>query len=257
MLKLLAGLLGLGALGYFGVCVALFAFQRSLLYFPQPRGGPPAEEIKLPGSDADVRVLVREHDGPQALLYFGGNAEDVSQSLPALAQAFPDRAIYLMNYRGYGGSGGSPSESALRRDALALHDLVRASHPQVSAIGRSLGTGLAVQLAGERPLQRLVLVTPYDSILSLAAAQFRWFPVRWLLQDRYESSRHAPQVTAPTTLIMAAHDEVIPRASTERLLASFAPGVARLVVIDDAGHNDISQRPGYLRALQAALPPPP
>ena len=239
--------------GYLGLCGALYAFQRSLLYFPQPRNGPPSAEITLPGIDVDVRASVRPHDGPQALVYFGGNGEDVSQTLPELARTFPDHAIYAMHYRGYGRSGGSPSEAALQSDALALYDLVARSHASVSAIGRSLGSGIAIRVASERPVSRLVLVTPYDSIAALAAAQFRWFPVRWLLQDPYESVRVAPAITVPTTLVAAEHDEVIPRASTERLLAAFAPGVATMIIIPDAGHNDLSRLPAYGRALRSGL----
>lgn len=253
MLKLLGVVVALVVVGYLGLCGALYAFQRSLLYFPQPRSGPPAGEITLPGLGVDVRASVRPHDGPQALVYFGGNGEDVSQTLPELARTFPDHAIYAMQYRGYGRSGGSPSEAALQGDALALYDLVARSHARVSVIGRSLGSGIAIRVARERPVSRLVLVTPYDSILGLASAQFRWFPVRWLLQDTYESVRHAPALTVPTTLIAAEHDEVIPRASTERLLAAFAPGIATMTVIPDAGHNDLSRRSAYGRALQAGF----
>ena len=253
MLKPLLALAALVVVGYLALCGVLYAFQRSLLYFPQPRNAPPSDEITLPGIGVAVRASVRPHESPQALVYFGGNGEDVSQTLPELARTFPDHAIYAMHYRGYGRSDGSPSEAALQSDALALFDLVARSHAHVLAIGRSLGSGIAIRVARERPVSRLVLVTPYDSIAALAAAQFRWFPVRWLLQDTYESVRHAPAVTVPTTLVAAAHDEVIPRASTERLLAAFAPGIATLIVIPDAGHNDLSRLPAYGRALRTGL----
>jgi pimeloyl-ACP methyl ester carboxylesterase len=253
MLKLLGVVALLVVVGYLAVCGALYASQRSLLYFPQPRTGPPTGEITLPGIAVAVRASVRSRDGPQALLYFGGNGEDVSQTLPELARTFPDHAIYAMHYRGYGRSDGSPSEAALQGDALALYDLVSRSHARVSAIGRSLGSGIAIRVAGERPVSRLVLVTPYDSIAALASAQFRWLPVRWLLQDPYESVRVAPAITVPTTLVAAEHDEVIPRASTERLLAAFAPGVATMIVIPAAGHNDLSRQPAYGRALRTGF----
>jgi pimeloyl-ACP methyl ester carboxylesterase len=253
MLKLLGVVALLVVVGYLAVCGALYASQRSLLYFPQPRTGLPTGEITLPGIAVAVRASVRSRDGPQALLYFGGNGEDVSQTLPELARTFPDHAIYAMHYRGYGRSDGSPSEAALQGDALALYDLVSRSHARVSAIGRSLGSGIAIRVAGERPVSRLVLVTPYDSIAALASAQFRWLPVRWLLQDPYESVRVAPAITVPTTLVAAEHDEVIPRASTERLLAAFAPGVATMIVIPAAGHNDLSRQPAYGRALRTGF----
>jgi pimeloyl-ACP methyl ester carboxylesterase len=187
------------------------------------------------------------------LVYFGGNGEDVSANLDAFSRAFPQHAIYLLHYRGYGGSSGKPSEGDLQADAQALFDKVAAEHSEVAVIGRSLGSGIAVRLATQRPVARLVLVTPYDSIQELAAQQFPYFPVRWLLTDKFESWRHAPQVRAPTLLLAAEFDEVIPRASTQRLSESFAPGIATLVVLPGAGHNTIGNSPQYLDAVRRAL----
>jgi hypothetical protein len=240
------------ALAYMGVCALLYFFQRSLIYFPQPRSHVPGTTmIAMSLSGGEVLVRTRESGGPKAILYFGGNAEDVGHSFPGLAQAYPDRAIYLMYYRGYGGSTGKPSEAALVADAIALYDKVRASHDDVVVVGRSLGSGVAVQLASLRPVTRLVLVTPYDSILELAARQFPYFPVRWLLQDRFESSKYAERIAAPTLMIAAEHDEVIPRSSTDALLARFPRGVATLRVIAGAGHNTISESPEYVPALRS------
>ncbi|HEX5738570.1 MAG TPA: alpha/beta fold hydrolase [Hydrogenophaga sp.] len=239
-------------LAYGALCVALYFFQRSLIYFPQPRAvGLGLEPVVMTMADGTaVNVTVRPNLGPDALIYFGGNAEDVSHQLPALAAAFPDHAIHLMHYRGYGGSGGQPTEDALVADALALFDRVHQDHERVLVVGRSLGSGVAVQLASERPVARMVLVTPYHSILALAQQQFPWAPVGWLLQDRYESWRHAPKVSAPTTLIAAEQDNVIPRTSTDALHAHFAPGVARFHVLPGTGHNTISDHRMYLPLLQ-------
>jgi pimeloyl-ACP methyl ester carboxylesterase len=250
-MRIAAGILLTVLLLYAAACVALYAFQRSLIYYPQPKSyDGPADTLILP---ADVRVTVRPHAGPKALLYFGGNAEDASASLSSFARAFPDHAIYLMHYRGYGGSAGKPTEEALQADARALFDKVHREHPQIALVGRSLGSGVAVRLATERPAARLVLVTPYDSIAAIAAAQLPYFPVRSLLTDKFESIRHAPAVRVPTLILRAELDEVIPRASTERLHASFAAGVATQVVIRGAGHNSISESAQYLDAMRAVL----
>jgi pimeloyl-ACP methyl ester carboxylesterase len=116
-------------------------------------------------------------------------------------------------------------------------------------MGRSLGSGVAIRLASERPAVRLVLITPYSSIVELGARQFPYFPVRWLMQDKYESWRYAPKITVPTLLIAAGNDEVIPRASTEDLYSRFPPGVAALQVIPGVGHNTISNSPLYFTSL--------
>ncbi len=251
-LRTLIMILGVAGMVYAGACAALFLFQRSMIYFPQPGAAPsgtPAIELSVEG--AQLQVLVRPHAGDKAVIYFGGNAEGVSASLPELSMAFPDRAIYLMNYRGYGGSSGAPSEAALHQDAIALFDKVHASHAQVVVVGRSLGSGVAVRLATQRPLERLVLVTPYDSLQDLAAAQFRWFPVRWLLTEKFESGRYAPLISVPTMIIAAEHDEVIPRSSTDLLHARFSQGVARFVVLPGTGHNTISASPLYQDMLRS------
>jgi pimeloyl-ACP methyl ester carboxylesterase len=247
------GLLLAAAVLYGAACAALFFFQRSLIYFPQPASAPSrAATMQLPGPDGAVLVSVLAREGGAALVYFGGNAEDVSASLPELAQAFPQRSLYLLHFRGYGGSAGAPSEAGLLDDARALFDKVHASHPDVLAMGRSLGTGLAVRLAAERPVSRLVLVTPYDSLQALAAQQFPLFPVRWLLRDKFDSGLHAPRIAVPTLIVAAEHDEVIPRESTEQLHRRFAPGVATMRVVPRSGHNSISDSPAYTQALATA-----
>jgi pimeloyl-ACP methyl ester carboxylesterase len=249
--RVLAWWLGGVALLYAGACVALFLLQRSLLYFPQPRAFASAETTaSLAVNGADLVLTVRRLAGAPAVVYFGGNAEDVSRSLPGLARVFPDHALYLMHYRGYGGSSGAPSEAALHADAAALFDQVRKEHDEVVVVGRSLGSGVAVRLASQRPVARLVLVTPYDSIQALAAAQFPIFPVRWLLRDPFDSAARAAQIEVPTTLVVAERDEIIPEASSRRLYERFRPGVARYRVIRGAGHNDISEHTEYASALR-------
>jgi pimeloyl-ACP methyl ester carboxylesterase len=239
---------------YLVLCAALFFFQRSLIYFPQPNAVSGSDsQLILSMPDARVSVITRERVGPRALIYFGGNAEDVSRSLPEFTEAFPEYAVYLLNYRGFGGSGGSPSEAAIAEDALALFDQVYASHPQVAVVGRSLGSGVAVRLASQRPVQQLILVTPYNSLEEIAARQYPWVPVQWLLKDRFESGKYAAHIRVPTLLLAASDDEVIPRASTQRLLENFPQGVAVLRVAPDSGHNSISDRAQYLQWMKDVL----
>jgi pimeloyl-ACP methyl ester carboxylesterase len=240
------------AIIYVAICLLLFFFQRSLIYYPQPRArGERSATMPLSVQDAELVISLRPHDGPNAIVYFGGNGEDVAYNLPDFSSAFPEHALYLMNYRGYGGSSGAPTERAIHQDAQALFDWVHAKHAHVVVMGRSLGSGVAIRLASERPAERLILITPYSSIVELGASQFSYFPVRWLLQDKYESWRYAPKITVPTLLLAAENDEVIPRASTEDLYSRFKPGVAALQVIPGVGHNTISASPLYLTSLRS------
>ncbi len=118
------------------------------------------------------------------------------------------------------------------RDAVALYDMVQKRHSKIVVVGRSLGSGVAAYLASLRTVERLVLVTPFDSVEAVAAEQFRFFPVRWLLRDRYESSKYVQSVSAPTLIVVAARDEVIPLARTQALYAQFRPGVASMRVVE-------------------------
>ena len=251
MKRVLINLAVLALVLYIALCVILFATQRSMLYFPQSRTDVPGTTvIQLDRGDALVNVTLLKRNTSAALIYFGGNGEDVSLSAPELAEAYPQRTIFLLHYRGYGGSTGTPGETTLVADALALYDKVAGESKDIVLVGRSLGSGIAVQLASQRPVSRLVLITPYNSIQQLAAQQFPYVPVRWLLKDKFESWKYTQQITAPTLLIAAEHDEIIPRASTDALLESFRAGVATLRVIGQVGHNTISDSPDYVPLLK-------
>ncbi len=195
--------------------------------------------------EANVRISSRPHGGPKALVSFGGNAEDVAYTVPALAEVFPDRSIYAMHYRGYSGSSGRPSETALRSDARALFELVHSRHPDVIVVGSSL----AIQVAAEEPVSRLVLITPFESILSIAQRTAPFLPMSLLLRDKYESWWYAPRVTCPTLVIAASHDELVPLADARRLVAAFQGEVAALRVVDGTDHNSVSGEAEFWEAL--------
>lgn len=234
---------------YAVLCLVFFVFQRSFIYMPTP--ATPTHEaaavLDVPG--ARLRLSTRELDGPKALVYFGGNAEDVASTLPALAAAFPDRAIYALHYRGYSGSMGHPAEAAMRNDARALFHMVYARHPDVMAVGRSLGSSLAIQLAAEGPISRLVLIAPFESILAIASRVAPFLPMRLLLRDPWQSWRYAPRVTCPTLILAASHDEIVPMHDTRKLFEAFRPDVATLRVIDGTDHNSVSGPEEFWKAL--------
>ena len=240
------------AVVYAGLCLALYVMQRSFQYFPTPRRlGPTQMADTFQSGDTLLQLTVRPHAGPGALLYFGGNGEDVSSSVAPLLAAFPEREIVMLHYRGYGGSAGRPTEADIAADAAGLFDKVHAQHPDVIVMGRSLGTGVAARLASTRPVAKLVLVTPYDSLLGIAERQFPVFPVKYLLIDKYESWRHVPKIGVPVLILAAERDEVIPASSTETLRARFPAGQVTWVMVPGASHNTIGDDPLYVRALAA------
>ena len=237
---------------YVGLCLLLYFGQRSIIYVPQPREYRTGISlVTLHPEGQNVLVSSRPHDGEDAVIYFGGNAEDVSLDMPEFSAGFPDAAIYLLHYRGYGGSSGKPTEKALVSDALDLFDLAHAQHRNILVVGRSLGSGVAVQVASQRPVARVVLITPYDGLKDIAAREYPFLPVGLLLKDKFESWRYAPRITAPTLILAAGNDEVVPRSSTERLNTRFKSGVARYVVIPNVGHNSISDFSNYMTLIKS------
>jgi pimeloyl-ACP methyl ester carboxylesterase len=247
-------LLGIVVAVYALLCAWVYARQRSMIYYPVPeRATAAGEALSLPVAGAVLKVWTVRRPGSRALIYFGGNAEDVSASLDEFALAIPDRSLYFVNYRGYGGSTGAPTEAALVADALAIFDSLRKDYDEIAVVGRSLGSGVAVQLAATRPVSKLVLVTPFDSLARVGQGAMPWLPVALLMRDRYESTRFAPRVVCPTLLLVAAKDAVIPPAHAAALLAAFATGRARAVEVPGAGHNDIQLWPQYYRDIAGFL----
>lgn len=249
--------IGLVVLLYLSACAYLFAHQRAFIYFPTPvSAAPGAQALQVRNEGEVLRVWRLGADSDDAIIYFGGNAEDVAQEVPFFEQAFPGRPVYLPNYRGYGGSTGTPNETALFSDGLELFDQVRAKHRRVSVIGRSLGSGVAMHVATNRLAERLVLVTPYDSIAEVAQQQFPWFPVDWLLRDRFESALIAHRVKMPTLVLLATNDQVIPLSNSNSLIAKLPPRLTTVKVVARSDHNSIGAEPAYWSELRSFLAAP-
>lgn len=237
---------------YLSSFTLLFIFQRSLIYYPQPKAiNNPDNTLTIPVEGETIEISFQKRDTPNALIYFGGNGEDVSGNLYFLANTFPQYSVYLLHYRSYGHSTGTPSEIDILKDAQLLFDKVHAEHSNIIVMGCSLGTGIATQLASLKPANKLILITPFDSLQNVAKYRFPFMPIDWILKDKYESWRYAPKLTLPTLILMAEHDQVIPRANTERLYAQFKSGVALFKVIANRDHGSIYQDAQYVPLLKA------
>ena len=239
---------------YAATCAALYFGQRSLLYYPTPESrSTRAESLRFDTAGAALKIWRLAGAGDDALLYFGGNSEDVAWNIDEFAELFPDHTVYLVNYRGYGGSTGSPTEAGMLADAEQVFDAVRAEHPHVDVIGRSLGSGVAVHLATVRDVRKLVLVTPYDSVLNVAQRHFVVVPVSWLLEDRFDSLGKVSKIRIPTLALLAERDRIIPRANSERLIAAFPHGLIRSQTIAGVNHDSITDAKEYGDALRDFL----
>jgi len=184
------------------------------------------------------------------LIYFGGNADDATQFLLHVKE-LQGYDVLAFNYRGYGGSTGTPSEQALFEDALKIYDTY-AKGRKVVLIGRSLGSGVATYLASQRVVDGLVLVTPYDSILSIAKLKYPFFPIELLLQNKFESVNYIPLVKAKIAVIEVEHDTIIPHYHLEKLLEAM-PSRPLHVILTNTTHGNVLDNPTFTRTLQKIL----
>jgi len=248
-----------------GVPAAAYLAQDRMLFLPRlavppgaMRPARPVEEIAFATADGpQVRgwLAPARGGGPAPLIvYYGGNAED------ATGQAFEpwpaDWALALVNYRGYGASEGRPSERALCADALVVLDAL-AQRPDVDPtrivlVGRSLGTGVATQVAAQRRVQGVVLISPYDSMVAVARYHYPFLPVRWLLRHRFDSVLRAPAIKAPLLAIAGERDTVVPPERSQRLHDAWG-GPKHWVLIAEAGHDDLGRQREFWKPIRAFL----
>jgi pimeloyl-ACP methyl ester carboxylesterase len=248
---------------YAALLILIFAFQARLV-FPAGavgRAGPlPSGTERLSLDTADGNRLQGVHLKPSAeasgtlILGFGGNGWNAETAAAYLHGLFPEADVIAFHYRGYRPSSGTPSAQALIEDAPLVHDLaVRRVRPgRTVAIGLSVGSGVAASLAPRRPLDGLILVTPFDSLRTVAAGHYRWLPVRWLFRHEMTASDWLSGSTVPTAIIAAELDTLIPPQRTDGLRRA----AGRIVydrTIPAAGHNDIYDRPQFGTAMREAL----
>jgi len=206
-------------LGYVAMGLFLYIYQRDFLYFPTPELSTPYTEMLLQNEGESLKIIVLNKGHKNAILYFGGNAESMAQSSDYIAQQFPEFTVYLMNYRGYGGSTGSSSEEGLYSDALKLYDTI-------------------------------ALITPFDSIVNVAQGMYPIYPVSFLLHDQYDSLSRIKKIRAKTFIIIAQNDRVITSERTQQLIDAFDPAQLKVTMIKNRGHMDISSDARYYKIMQ-------
>jgi len=254
MLHALMRLLVITGVVYIVFGLLLYFAQSTFIYYPTPVvhiKGLSEKTIKNDGESIKIHVL--NESQPHALIYFGGNAEAVAFNAARFGQTFQQHAIYLMNYRGYGGSTGTPEEQALYSDALALFDKVKARHKHVAVIGRSLGSGVATYLASKRDVSKLILVTPFDSIENVAASHYPVYPMSIMLKEKYDSISRVPAIKAPTLILIALDDSIVDASHAHRLAAAFPDGQVTKYVLGGSGHNSISSTSQYYDLMRDFL----
>ena len=261
----LISLVVLAAITYLAMCAALYFGQDRSIFFPHPndpqlRQQRQAQRVEIQTKDATLEGWWVEN--PYAanavlIIYFGGNAEDVLFTAEEHSK-FDARQMLLVNYRGYGGSTGTPGQKALYEDALVIYDYAirRGVHPdRIVVMGRSLGSSLAAMLAGTHQVRGAILVTPFDSLTAVGAGHYPYFPVRLLLKHPFASIDYAKTSQTPALFLAAEGDVVIPPSHAKTLFEAWH-GKKQIHVLQGTGHNDIEMHGEYYRLINGFLADP-
>src|SRR3954451_7768130 len=237
------------AAGYLALGALMFFAQRALMYFPErirtapaAAGFPQAEEITL--DTADGEKVIAWHVPPRGekplVIYFHGNGGSLRLRVDRFQKlAANGFGLLALSYRGYGGSTGSPSERGLIEDARAAYAYAADRYPdRIVLWGESLGTAVAIALAAEKPVSKLILDAPFTSAADIAAAVYWFLPVRLLMRDTFRSDQRIGNVNVPVLILHGEADVVVPIVYGERLLAMI-PGKKQMVRFAGGEHVDL------------------
>lgn len=267
MLKLLVGLTILYGLALVGG----FALQRRLLYLidpvhvsPSEAGLPGVTELTIVAPDG-VQVIAwssKAQPGQRTLLYFHGNAGALADRRPRFERFTGEGwGVFMMTYRGYGGSSGMPTETDNIADAIRAFDRLVSlgvRPDEIVLYGESLGTGVASQVALARRPAGLILDAPFTSIPDVAKRRFWYVPVRLIMRDRYETKTIIGKIGVPLLIIHGTQDETVP-IEMGRRLAQLAHEPKTFVELPNAGHSNLyidgNDALGAVRSFINGLPP--
>jgi pimeloyl-ACP methyl ester carboxylesterase len=249
---------------YAAICLALY-FGQTAMIFPAGQVGPAdplpraAERLELATGSGErlhgVHIPPARRSGERLLILgFGGNGWNAQSAAVFMAQLFPEADVVAFHYRGYRPSEGRPGAVALLADAPLIHDFAvqRLRPERTVAVGFSIGSGVAASLAAHRPLDGLILVTPFDSLARVAGGHYPWLPVRLLFGHRMEPAEDLAGNPTPAAIIAGGRDTLIPAARTQGLRLAVG-NLAFDETIADAGHNDIYRHPRFAPAIREAL----
>lgn len=248
--------------GYAALCAFMYFAQRGLMYFPDrmrtapaDAGLPEAKEEKIATADGETIIVwhipPRDETKP-VVVYFHGNGGALKLRAQRFARlALEGIGVVGVSYRGYGGSSGTPTEDGLIADGVAAYEFAarRYTPARVALWGESLGTGIAVAVASEAPVAKLVLETPFTSAAAVGAAVYPFLPVRWLMKDQFRSDLRIKNVKAPVLILHGDNDNVVPIRFGEQLYAMIE-GEKKFVRVKGGQHYDLDRHGGLKAAME-------
>ena len=244
---------------------ALYYYQEKLIFRPTQLTqdhvfdfGHPYEELFLETSDgASLNGLLFKADSSKGLiLYYHGNRGDLTRwgNITSYFLQY-DYDVLVMDYRTYGKSTGKLSETALYDDAQLFYyeALQRYDEDDIVVYGRSLGCTFASYVSARNDPGKLILESPFYSLVDLVKSKYPILPVRRLLKYRFPTSSFVPRVSCPSTVIHGTEDFVVPYESGERLSQEFTSGTAELITVPGGAHNNLIDFTEYRNAIEALL----
>jgi fermentation-respiration switch protein FrsA (DUF1100 family) len=256
MLNLVLALLGTYAL----ICLGGWAVHRYFIYIPDPTRYQPGdvglsgvEEVVFSGKGGAKLIAWYKPAtaNKPTLLYFTGNAGSAANRARKIeAIAASGYGVFMMNYRGYGGSTGRPTEANNVADAVSAYDTLRGlgvPARDIVAYGESLGTSVATQLSLKREVKALVLESPFTNIVDVGRQVWWFLPLRLIMVDQYRSIDTIGEVKVPLLIIHGARDGIIPVSHARELYAA-ANEPKELAILRLADHNDLFEHGAWERA---------
>ncbi|MCX5781715.1 MAG: hypothetical protein NT145_03285 [Elusimicrobia bacterium] len=256
-------------IAYCAFMALLYFSQEKFIFFPQSTPISTLKEIKTKYKNAE-EVSIKTSDNviirgwlvkntinkkTPLIIYFGGNA-DVLSDVIKQSKYFKEWSLGLINYRGYELSEGKPGEKEFYNDALAIYDYFSQrndiDNKNIVIFGRSIGTGVAVYLAKNRSAKGIILVSPYDSLISIAKKDFPYAPIGLLLRHKFDSISFSSSITAPLLVLIADQDTTVEPEFSENLVKKWG-GPYKIVSIKGADHNSMSYSPLYWESINEFL----
>ena len=237
---------------YFGALAYIYFTQDSKVFNPtfiekkEPIKNVEYITLKV-AKDVVLDGIYKESNDSPFVIYFGGNSDDATR----IVLYINGLEIVAFNYRGFVNSGGKPSEEAIFSDALKIFDKY-AKNTDVIVVGRSLGTGVATYVASKRDVKGLILITPYDSIVSMGKKMYPYFPIETLSKHKFESVKYMQKVQAPVGLIEVENDETIPKYHFDKLKVE-VPNLALHVELKDTTHGDVLRHPDFEKTVKRMI----
>jgi uncharacterized protein len=240
------------AAGYLGLAALMYVAQRAIMYLPETArtapaaaGFPQAEEVVLDTADGEKVIVwhVPPRGEHPVVLYFQGNGGAPQHRVPRFRKLVAEGVgLVALSYRGYAGSTGHPTETGLINDARAAYHYAASRYPadRIALWGESLGAAVAIALAAEKPVARIMLDAPFTSAVDLASAVYWFLPVRALMKDPFRSDERIGKVTAPILIMHGERDSTVPIRYGERLHQMIA-APKRFVRFPNGDHNDLDQ----------------